>query len=381
MSIHRFALAGLLLGSVSASSSVSSPASSRVHVPSVTCRTVIGTTSVASVSTTTLTRTLHDRLPIVTFTTTQDTVTETPATFTLSLMDYKTTTVTVTEDTFDTATVTVPGDVVTATIYITVSTTSTTTSTIATSDGFTPIADTIPTPFASRRSLLDEDDCSEGPWIDDYQYPLEVECHEKIIFKTTSTSTVTGVPITTTVATPITTATEISTISTTSFVVPGDLSTTLSYSTTSTLTMTTYVPGETTTVTSTTTALAAVATATVVDSCAANNIAGAPVSSEFGSFAGQYINEINFITVPGYKVTTASSDSAYDCCVSCIETSGCAFSWFVDESSQSYCYLVMTTTCSTTSTYGTAGFNSNPNNWQLSNGNCGYVKGIDFSFI
>lgn len=344
----------------------------------------------ASVPTTTLTRNIHDRRPIVTFTTTQDTVTETPATFTLSLTDYETTTITVTEDTitdtfsttstaFDTATVTITDDPVTSTIYTTVSTTSTTTSTITTSDGFTPIADTLPTPTAFRRALVNEDDCPEGPWVDDYQYPLEVECHEKIIFKTTTTSTITAVPITTTTATPTTTATETSTISTTLVVVPSDVSTTLSYSTTSTLTETTYVPRETTTVTSTVTAVAAVATATFLESCAANNLAGAPLSSEFGSTAGQYINEISFGGIPGRSISAGASDSAYDCCVGCIETSDCAFSWFDGGSSPGYCYLILTSTCSTTSTYGVAGLASYSTTWQLSNGNCGRVEGTDSS--
>ena len=392
MSIQRLTLAaGLLLGQVSSSTPAASSSvpSSQAYIPSVSCRTVLGTSSVESVPTTTFTRVVHDPTPIVIFSTTQDTVTVTPAVSTATVTDYETTTVTSTAytvtDTFsttsteyDTMTVTLTDDPVTATIYTTVSTTSTSTSTVATSSGFTPIADTMPTASAYKRSLTEDDSCS--PWLDDYKYPKEVKCREKVIIKTTTVSTLTEAPFTTIAPTPSTTVTVTSTVTSDSVVVPSDVSTTLSYSTTSTITETSYAAGETSTVTSTTTAVVALATASYYDACAANNIAGSPLSSDFGSMAGQYIYLISFTNVPGESLTVGNTASAYDCCVSCIESSNCAMSYYnAISSSVQYCYLIHTTTCSATSTYASAYVYSSSTTIELSNGNCGYVKGVQGS--
>lgn len=392
MSIQRLTLAaGLLLGQVSASTPAvsSSVPSSQAYIPSVSCRTVLGASSVASVPTTTNTRVVHDPTPVVIFSTTQDTITVTPAVSTTTVTDYETTTVTSTADTvtdtfsttsteYDTATVTLTDDPVTATIYYTISTTSTSTSTIATSSGFTPIADTLPTASVYKRSLVEEDSCS--PWLDDYKYPKEVKCREKVIIKTTTVSTLTEPPFTTIAPTPSTTVTVTSTITSDSVVVPSDVSTTLSYSTTSTITETSYAAGETSTVTSTTTAVAALATASYYDACAANNIASSPLSSDFGSMAGEYINVLSFTNIPGESLTVGNTNSAYDCCVSCIESPNCAMSYYnAVSSSVQYCYLIHTTTCSATSTYASAFVYGSSTNIELSNGNCGYVKGVQRS--
>ncbi|KAJ5684633.1 uncharacterized protein N7477_000978 [Penicillium maclennaniae] len=390
MSIHRFALAAsFLLGQVSASTpAASSPVrSSQAHVPTVSCRTELGLNSVKSVPTTTVTRVAHDHTPVVIYSTVQDTVTVTPSTSTATATEYDTTTITSTADTitdtfsttsteYDTATVTLTDDPVTVTVYTTISSTSTSISTISTSSGFTPIVDTFATPTAVKRSLDEDENCS--PWLDEYKYPQKVECYEKVVLKTTSISTVTESPSTTTAATPSTTVTETSTITSNSVVVPSDVSTTLSYSTTSTITETTLVAGETTTVTSTTTAVVSTATASFYEACAANNIATSPLTSDYGSYAGKYINVVQFTRISGEGMSVGSTDTAYDCCVSCIQTSDCALSYFMAVSGGSnYCYVITTTTCSATSNYATVYTYGNPTTINLANGNCGHYVGTE----
>ncbi|KAJ6127042.1 hypothetical protein N7523_002654 [Penicillium sp. IBT 18751x] len=381
----RFALAvGLLSGHVSANSlgSSSSAASSQAHTPIVSCRTKLGTNSLASVPTTTVTRRIHDPSPVVVLSTTRDTVTSTPVLI-VTGTEYETSTVTSTTDAvtdtfsttsteFDTATVTITPDPDTSTVFATVSTTITQTSTIATSPGFIPIVDTLPTGTANKRSLVEED-CSPG--LDDYEYPEEVVCHEKIILKTTTVSTVTGSPLTMTAAASTSTVMITNTITTSSVVVPSDVSTTLSYSTTSTITETSTAPAETSIVTETTTVTGATTTTSAYAACATDNIAGSPLSSEFGSFAGKYVYSLEFTHIPGESITVGNTASVYDCCASCLESSTCAMSYYYSTSSVTYCYLIHTTTCSVGSTYGTAGLSNSQGYAQLFNGNCGTIKG------
>ncbi|KAJ5930350.1 hypothetical protein N7466_005843 [Penicillium verhagenii] len=387
MSLLRFALAGLLLQlGHAAAGSVSSPIpSSQAYKHSATCRTVLGTSSVTSVPTTTLTRRIHDPTPIVVFSTVQDTVTVTPSESTITESHYETTTVTSIEtpvtDTFsttsteyDTMTATTARESITLTIFSTISITSTATATIATSSGFTPVADTLATPSTYKRSLVLENDCS--PYIDDFEYPQEVICEEKVILKTTTTSTVTTAPATTTAVTPSTTVIVTNTITSTSVLVLADISTTLSYSTTSTITVTTLAPVVTDTVTATT-VVTAVTTTSQYAACATNNIAGFPLSSDFGSFAGLYIYDINFASISGFTLIVGNSDSAYDCCVSCQEYSNCAMSFYqVVSSTVNYCYLAQSTVCSATSNYATAYLSETANTYEISNGNCGHYNGV-----
>ncbi|KAJ5861401.1 uncharacterized protein N7529_008711 [Penicillium soppii] len=388
MSIHRFALvAGLLLSRVSATTPAASspPVSSQAHVSIATCNTVLGTKSVKSVPTTTITRTIHDPTPVVVLTTTQDTVTVTPAVSTDTVTDYETTTIistaTTITDTFsttsteiDTATVTLTPSPVTATIFTTLSTTSTSTSTIATSLGFTPIADTLPpSPTVYKRSLLEEEDDNCAPYLDDLKYPQKVVCHERNIIKATTISTITENPITTTAPASTTTVTVTNTITSNSIVLPSDVSTTLSYSTTSTITETSVAAIETTTVTSTATVLGAVTTTSAYAACATNNIAGAPLSSDFGSLAGKYVYSLTFSNIPGYSLSVGNTASAYDCCASCQASSKCAMSYFVHiASGVNYCYLASTTVCAS-STYGKLTLTDSVTAVQVSNGNCGRI--------
>ncbi|KAJ5628455.1 hypothetical protein N7490_010683 [Penicillium lividum] len=389
MSLGRFTLSALL-GSASAGTLLSSsPASSQAHIHTAACTTIFGIESESTVPTTTITRRIHDPTPIVIFSTVQDTVTVTPSVSTLTETDYETSTITFTDTTatdvfsttlteFDTATLTVTPDDITSTVFSTISVTFTSTSTVPTSDGFTPIADTLATASAYRkRDVSLVDDCA--PWIDDYEYPQEVICREKVILKTTTTSIVTETPLTTTAVAPSTTVTATSTITSSSVVVPSDVSTTLSYSTTSTITETSTAPAVTDTVTATTTVTAAVITTSSFGACATNNIAGAPLSSDFGDLEGEYIWNFSWTSVAGYSISAFRSDSAYDCCESCQESSNCAFSYFRQfTSSSADCWLVETTTCSASSEFGYVYLETSTtsifNVFQASNGNCGQVR-------
>ncbi|RAL10171.1 uncharacterized protein BO97DRAFT_350029 [Aspergillus homomorphus CBS 101889] len=387
-------VAALLLGQVAAKVPVafSSPvASSQVQFQTQAgayCHTKLGTSSIPGVlPTSTITRTRHDPTPVIITSTTQGTVTEIPALVTVTVTDYVTTTTTSTADsvtdTFSTtstelitSTLILTPPAVTATVAVTVTTTSTYTSTIPTSDGFTPLAKTLPTSTAAKRSLLstEEEDCAA--WLDDYQYPQAVECHQKIVLKTTSVETVTAVPITTTLKGSTTTTTVTSTITTSSVVVPSAVSITLSYSTTSTITESSTVAAVTTTVTTANTVSVATST-TMLNACATNNVAGLPLSSDYGNFAGQYMYLVSFTNIPGESLTVGNAASAYDCCVSCQESNTCAMSYYNHVSSAvTYCYLIHTTSCNSASTYAKASLHSSPATIQMSNGPCGHVQGV-----
>ncbi|KAJ5752261.1 hypothetical protein N7520_009178 [Penicillium odoratum] len=382
MSLGRFTISALL-GSASAGTLLSSsPASSQAHIHTAICTTILGTTSESTVPTTTITRRIHDPTPIVVFSTVQDTVTVTPSVSTLTETDYETSTITFTDTTatdvfsttsteFDTATLTVTPDDITSTVFSTISVTLTSTSTVATSDGFTPIADTLATASAYRkREVPLVNDCA--PWIDDYEYPQEVVCREKVILKTTTTSIVTETPLTTTAVAPSTTVTATSTIISSSVVIPSDVSTTLSYSITSTITETSTAPAVTDTVTATTT-VTAVTTTSSFAACATNNIAGAPLSSDFGDLEGEYIYSLDMGAITDYTLSTARIDTPYDCCVNCQESSTCVYSYF---SVYGYCTLVESTTCSVSSEIGYAYLATTADSgvFQASNGNCGQVR-------
>ena len=206
--------------------------------------------------------------------------------------------------------------------------------------------------------------------------PQKVVCHERYIIKATTVSTITESPITATATTYTTTLTVTNTITSNSVVVPSDVSTTLSYSTTSTITETSFGPGETSTVTSTTTVVGAITTASFHAACATNNIAGLSLSSDFGSLEGKYIYYLTFSQIPGATLTVGNTASAYDCCVNCMESSTCAMTYYSHiSSSVAYCYLIHTNTCAFSANYATAAVQDGATTMQVSNGNCGFVKG------
>lgn len=379
-------MAGLLLGQVKANAPLARTPLASTPVaaqPSIVCRTELGTESVAIIPTSTVTHTSYDTHPVVVYSTFQDTVTVTPTASWLSLTEYATSTVTVTADTitdtfsttstqYTTATSTLTLPPVTATSVTTISVLSTTTSTISAASGLTPIADTMATPTAQKRELYENTEDSCPNWVGDYQYATAVECVATVVFKTTTTSTVTESPATTTVAEPTSTTTATSTVTSSSTVLPSDASTTLSYSTLLTVTETSTAPAVTSTVTSSTTVVSGVTTTSFYAACATNNIASAPLSSDFGSLAGQYVYEISFTDVPGEGLSTVSKSSQYDCCVACQQNSKCAFAYMFTTGSN--CYIMTTSVCSS-ATYGNAETESSPTDGAItvSNGPCGRI--------
>ncbi|KAJ5895497.1 hypothetical protein N7495_007188 [Penicillium taxi] len=386
MSFSRFALAGLLLSVVKADilpSSSNIAVSSQAQVqPSVHCRTILGTKSVSSVPTTTKTRHIHDPTPVVIFTTVQDTVTSTPLASTILATDYATTTVTTTAtpatDVFSTtstayeyATSWVTPSDFTTTVWSTDLITQTSTTTIATSAGFTPIVDTFTTATAQKRSLNEGvEQCT--PWLDDYQYPKEVVCEVKYIIKTTTVSTVTEAPATATAVAPSTTVTLTSTVTSNTVLIPSDVSITSSFSTTSYVTVVSDLPVVTDTVTSTTSQVVAISTTSAYAACATNNIASAPLGSEFGIYAGQYIFQIVFSHLPDDSISVGDSTSETACCESCQESSTCALSYYHATSTSKWCYLMNVKTCAFSSDYATAYVEDNTNGFSVSNGNCAH---------
>ncbi|EEA21880.1 hypothetical protein TMatcc_008696 [Talaromyces marneffei ATCC 18224] len=384
--------AGFLLDQVSANAPLARTPLASTPVPaqpSIVCRTKLGTASVAVIPTFTVTHTSHDTHPVVVYSTVQDTVTVTPTATWLSFTDYATITVTTTAgtitDTFSTTstkyttvtdTLTLP--TVTATSLSTISVLSTATSTISTVAGFTPIADTMATPTGLKRSLSEDPEDSDDSedscpnWDDDYQYTTAVECVATAVVKTTTTSTVIGSPATATAAEPTRTTTVTSTVTSSSTVLPADASTTLSYSTLSTVTETSTARAVTSTVTSSTTVTTGVTTTSLYAACATNNIASSPLSSDFGSQAGQYIDVVTFSNIPGQDFVVASVSSPYDCCVACQQNPACAFTYSFAYN-PSYCHIVLTNSCSS-KTHGTAGTTSVANGAMiLSNGPCGRI--------
>lgn len=385
MAFRIFLTAGFLLGQVSANAPLARTPLASTPVaaqPSVVCRTELGRESVAVIPTSTVTHTSHDPHPIVVYSTLQDTVTVTPSASWVSLTEYATSTITVTADTitdtfsttstqYTTTTSTLTLAPVTSTSTSTISALSTTTSTISAPAGVTPIADTIAAPTAAKRELSDNSEDSCPNWGDDYQYATAVECVATVVVRTTTTSTLTESPATLTAAEPTSTTTTTSTVTSSSTVLPSDASTTLSYSTLSTVTETSTASAVTSTVTSSTTVISGVTTTSFYAACATNNIASAPLSSDFGSLAGQYIYAIEFTHIPGESLSTVSTTSQYDCCVACQQNSQCAFSYMF--AGQSWCYLTTTTSCSS-STYGYVDVWSSSNGAAtVSNGACGHI--------
>ncbi|PWY82140.1 hypothetical protein BO70DRAFT_405380 [Aspergillus heteromorphus CBS 117.55] len=377
---------GLLLGHAAATTLTSSTTQTASSIP---CRTLLGTTSVALVPTSTVTSTSTAADPVVVTSTTLAMVTvsltPTPVRQTQLETEYATETVTTTQsavtDTFsttstvmDTTTQTLTPAVTTTTVVSSTSVRVTSTSTVATSSGFYPVIDTfstgLPAAAKAKRSLpqlhdkrsspqsASDLDCS--PRLDDFQYAQAVECTVQVLAETTVIERVTNTLTTTATgsATPITlTITTTRTLTTTSTVLPTDVSTTLSFTTTATLTAITTAPTPTSTVTSTHT-VATTSTAAVYAACATTNITPNPITSEYSaSLAGKYVYFLSLYYDGSYSLSSGSTTSAYDCCVSCIENDLCANAYYdYVDADISYCYLVEVETCSFDShyTYGVA---------------------------
>ncbi|KAJ5619403.1 hypothetical protein N7510_003387 [Penicillium lagena] len=285
--------------------------------------------------------------------------------------------ISVTSTEFETDAVSLTPSAISSTVSTDVTTTVTSTSTIEASGGFLPIASTLPTDTAVasiKQELIKREldrHRSRSIGLKDLRHPQAVKCIEETVIETTIIEIVVGKPITKTVpASRITTRTT-SVITATSTIIPSAISSTFIYTTTSTLSPTTTLQPSTITLTPTNTVTAS-STASFYAACATPNIAGSPLSSDFGSAAGEYITQVLWTPaqIPGSTLLTGDASSAYDCCVSCIQDDSCAFSTF----GVGYCYLVNSRKCSG-SNYANAlvvqGESGGP--IQVSNGNCGVV--------
>ncbi|KAJ5863961.1 uncharacterized protein N7529_005877 [Penicillium soppii] len=326
-------------------------------------------------------------LPVVILSTTHSTTTVTPARITQTHTDLSTVTVSVTaaastdiisivSTEYDTTTVTVGQDEVTSTVSTDTTTTVTSTSTVSTSAGFTPIASSIATAVPAKRDLevFEERSQKQTFNLKNFKYPKSVKCTHEIIVEVIIIEVITGSPVTKILPAKTTTTTVASTVTSTSTIVPADVSTTLTESTTSTITSVSTAPAVTTVVTSTNTVTVSTSTSAFA-ACATNNIGGTPLGSDFGSLVGEYIWEVEFSSLPGATIKSGNTASAYDCCVSCIADTTCALSiWDIDSSSNKYCTLFDTTTCSASESYVTAYVGSTLSVMEVSNGNCGHAK-------
>ncbi|KAJ5212400.1 uncharacterized protein N7498_004046 [Penicillium cinerascens] len=331
------------------------------------------------VPTSTVRNTWFNPLPVIIFSTTHPTTTVTPPVVTVTETDYVTSIVSVTaaastdvvsitSTEIDTETTTTTLDPVTSTISTDTTTTLTSTSTIPTPDGFTPLVDTFATPTTLKRDLSLLEDRSQKFDIADFKYTHSLRCTHEIVIEVIIIDLVVGKPITKTLRPQMTTEHTTSTITSTSTIVPADVSTTVTESVTSTISSTVTAPAVTTTTTSTYTVTVSTST-TFYDACATNNVAPSPLTSDYGSFEGQYIESVS--SAQG-SIRSGNGNSAYDCCVSCIQDSNCGISIYWASGT---CYILDSATCSPTSIIGTVDTSTGYAGGSVSNGLCGRAVG------
>jgi hypothetical protein len=340
------------------------------------------------VPTTTIRRT-QTLAPIIIISTTHPTVIKTRAVVTHTNTKFvksttsvtaaaNTDTVSITLTEFDTKTKTRTPPPVTSTICTDTTTiTTTTTSHIPTVDGFTPIVDTLPTSTAvevAKRDLVSLERRSPVFGRKDFRYAKSVKCIHEVVVEVIIIEIIIGPPVTKWLPAHTTTATKTDTISVTSTIVPADVSTTVTDSITSTICVHTILPAETDTVTSTNTATASVVS-TAYDACATNNIAISPLSSDYGTFAGESV--IDVAVAPGSSVTLTlmtqgSVDTPSDCCVLCAQDSSCALVVYEGDA----CLFYNTGSCVPSENQLTAYLSINGYvGYSMSNGACGYTVG------
>ncbi|KAH7021352.1 uncharacterized protein B0I36DRAFT_435195 [Microdochium trichocladiopsis] len=358
----------------------------------VHCVTAIGPSPVSAVATvsSTTTLTLGDA---TTTTAVTDTITTAPTTETVT--ETEQVTVTQTEDTVtstytstSTETETSTETVVqteTLTESVTETTTTTSTSTVPAPTSFLPIADTLAGyPAQKRRHVghprckpkvsttsstaapyqttsTSSEDCGVQPVPS--QYPQSVQCTETVTEQQTLTETTTS---STTVTPAPVTATSTETITSTSTEVPqAEVTETLTETTTSTVTTTST---QSTTVTETQTETAT-ASAVAYAACAANNL----LSSYQGMSIVNAYNNNNGNVGGGSIYDNAQAASAYDCCVLCLNTSGCTGTAFL---APSRCVLLRNSarTCNGQSSNPAVFITGNGAGYTLSNSACGYFK-------
>ncbi|CAL5874003.1 uncharacterized protein PFLUO_LOCUS8288 [Penicillium psychrofluorescens] len=277
---------------------------------------------------------------------------------------------------FDTATVTVTPAPISVTVGSDTTTTTTTTSTIATADGFIPIVSSLPTALPMQEQRRGLEKRSNAVSIKDMRHPQSVTCIKEVIVEIIIIEIFIGAPITKTVCAPRVTTHKTSAVTTTSTIIPADVLTTDCEIVTCTITSATTLPPTTQTVT-TPVIVTESSTTSAFAACATNNIAGAPLSPDFGDLTSLYIDGLSWL--PGTTLTNNGATTPYDCCASCIQDDSCAFSYF--EIQGSSCLLLDTTTCSQSNTFGWADLTPlGEFTAAASNGNCGAVYHVPVEY-
>jgi hypothetical protein len=128
--------------------------------------------------------------------------------------------------------------------------------------------------------------------IKDLRHPQSVTCIKEVIVEIIIIETFIGAPITKTVRAPRVTTHITSAVTTTSTIIPVDVSTTVSETVTCTITSATTLRPTTQTVTTTATVIESNTTSACA-ACATDNLAGSPLSSDFGDLAGLYITDLS----------------------------------------------------------------------------------------
>ncbi|KAF9696055.1 hypothetical protein EKO04_006040 [Ascochyta lentis] len=316
---------------------------STTTTPATSTQTVSSTTTIRSTTT----------LPVET-----DTVTETSSVTSTDLTTVTTTTISTALTTF------------------TVSSTDTTT--IAATPGFVPVETSIPGTMKRRTADSAADNALEerqtqgrtqigvknGKLVcNPAVYPQSVKCAGLVAVITTSVRTKTASKTrVVTAPTPIVTSTTIFTTSTTVTETPARASTTTTVTTTISTSSTTSVT-ETSVTTVTATATFVAPQATQYAACADDNII---TTIDGQGISSAYVNN-------NIGQSFVSAGSAYECCVACINTAGCAAAAYFNDGNTCDLISVLDGTCSQSSK---AVFISGGSaaSFAFSNGNCGSVS-------
>ncbi|CAK7205111.1 hypothetical protein SEUCBS139899_007876 [Sporothrix eucalyptigena] len=334
----------------------------------VSCSTVWGSSSYASVETVTLSDVVTVTVTPTATTTDASTVTITSTAYADDVVSASTSTIFVSVTSTSTY-VQESIDNVIVSSTVTVDTTYTSIYYVPTPAGFEPLEDTLsgypakkmkkrnspckPKQPASSSSLA----LSSGATPS--KYPQEVVC--QVVSGTASTAYVTESQSTVTVTvTPSASSIDLTvTITSTSTVFPDvTITESLSAEVTSVLTA-----DKTSTVTATVTSTIDLAAETSYAVCAANNLISTIGGTNIGQLTLASSATLSFHT--GYK-------SAYDCCALCVETSYCFGSAWLGE--VEYCYIMVGTTCSSQSanSAGQVSTAATGDVFTVSNGECGY---------
>jgi len=386
-------VSNLYVGALLLASEVGAAATTKSFV---TCITKNGPKPVATVKT--ASRILTVPFYGFKFTTTTPTrvITPPPTTTTVTVTATSVTTETSTQetDTFS-ETVTTTDTIITTSTDLSSRTSSTIVTvtlspvtTVAAPAGFQPVQSTFPNP-AKRRSNYPTEDVSNGSVLEERAqggtrlffkdgkaqcspavYPTAVTCAGIVKVITTSTITRTAKTKTVTASKPTSLATTTTTSITTTTLTPVRASTTLSF-TTGTITTQTQVESTTTTSVATQTIEVVQPSSTYYAACGPDNV--------ISKVGGNFIDVIgwNYLeNTPGQGVQERSARTPYECCVSCINTPGCAGSIYV----ASLCYSISQTPgiCSPDALGGrlfASGGQGQSENFFVSNGLCGrYYK-------